>query len=222
MGLRFRRSVRLFPGVRVNFSRGGVSTSIGVRGAHMTVGPRGAYANIGLPGSGISYRTRLDAPVRQHDFRESFPQGHGSPRPSLHPSVRTAGVASVPGTEIEIKSADISLMTSPGLGGLKQLINEASARRAELRSELAKCRKTLREAERRLVFMQLPIIRLFSEKSIPRLVDAANDADEKCDEIQALLDGCFVEVDFSFDEATRSSYDALITAFETLKSAQRI
>lgn len=59
MGFRFRRTVRLFPGVRLNFSRSGVSASVGVRGATMTLGRRGTYANVGIPGSGLSYRTRL-------------------------------------------------------------------------------------------------------------------------------------------------------------------
>jgi len=59
MSLRFRRSVRLFPGVRLNFSRSGISTTVGVRGASMTLGPRGTYANVGLPGSGLSYRTKV-------------------------------------------------------------------------------------------------------------------------------------------------------------------
>ena len=63
MGFRFRKSVQLFPGVRLNFSRSGVSTTIGVRGAGVTIGPRGTYANVGLPGTGLSYRARLDRPV---------------------------------------------------------------------------------------------------------------------------------------------------------------
>jgi hypothetical protein len=32
--------LRLFPGVRLNFSKSGVSTSIGRRGSWFTVGPR--------------------------------------------------------------------------------------------------------------------------------------------------------------------------------------
>lgn len=52
MSFRFRKSVQLFPGVRLNFSRSGVSTTIGVRGAGVTIGPRGTYANVGLPGTG--------------------------------------------------------------------------------------------------------------------------------------------------------------------------
>jgi hypothetical protein len=48
MGFRFQRRLKLFPGVRLNFSRGGISTTIGVRGASFTLGHRGAYVNLGI------------------------------------------------------------------------------------------------------------------------------------------------------------------------------
>ncbi|MCF7984331.1 MAG: DUF4236 domain-containing protein [Thiohalocapsa sp.] len=37
-----------------------LALSVGPRGASITLGRHGTYANIGLPGSGVSYRTRLD------------------------------------------------------------------------------------------------------------------------------------------------------------------
>jgi hypothetical protein len=55
MGFRFRRSIRLMPGIRFNLSRSGISTSIGRRGAWFTIGPRGTRATVGLPGTGLSY-----------------------------------------------------------------------------------------------------------------------------------------------------------------------
>jgi hypothetical protein len=60
MAFRFRKSVKIMPGVRLNISKGGLSTSFGVRGASATIGKRGLYANAGLPGTGISYRNRID------------------------------------------------------------------------------------------------------------------------------------------------------------------
>jgi hypothetical protein len=58
MALRFRRRVKLLPGVHVNISRSGISTSVGVRGASLTFGKRGTYVNTGLPGTGVSWRSR--------------------------------------------------------------------------------------------------------------------------------------------------------------------
>jgi hypothetical protein len=73
MGLRFRRTVKLFPGVRLNLSRSGVSTTVGVRGASVTVGKKGTYANVGVPGSGVSYRTRIDGETETGEQR--LPEG---------------------------------------------------------------------------------------------------------------------------------------------------
>ena len=61
MGLRFRRSIRLFPGVRLNLSRSGISTSAGVRGAHVTIGKAGTRVSSGIPGTGLSYTEVLSS-----------------------------------------------------------------------------------------------------------------------------------------------------------------
>ena len=55
MDLRFRRTIRVLPGVRLNLSRSGISTSVGVRGAHVTVGRGRLRKTVGIPGSGLSY-----------------------------------------------------------------------------------------------------------------------------------------------------------------------
>jgi hypothetical protein len=59
MGFRFRRTLKILPGVRINLSRSGLSSTVGVQGASVTVGKRGTYANVGVPGSGVSYRTKV-------------------------------------------------------------------------------------------------------------------------------------------------------------------
>jgi hypothetical protein len=63
MGFRFHRSLKLLPGVRLNFGKRGVSTSIGVRGVHVTFGKSGTRTTVGLPGTGFSY-THLERPDR--------------------------------------------------------------------------------------------------------------------------------------------------------------
>lgn len=60
MSLRFRRTITLAPGLRLNLGARGVSLSAGPRGASVTIGRNGVYGNVGMPGTGLSYRTRLD------------------------------------------------------------------------------------------------------------------------------------------------------------------
>jgi Protein of unknown function (DUF4236) len=55
MGFRFRRSVRILPGVKINLSGSGTSVSLGGRGFHYTIGPKGTRVTAGIPGTGMSW-----------------------------------------------------------------------------------------------------------------------------------------------------------------------
>ena len=59
MGLYFRKSVKIAPGLRLNISKGGTSVSIGPRGAKLNIGKRGTYVTTGIPGTGIYSRTKI-------------------------------------------------------------------------------------------------------------------------------------------------------------------
>jgi hypothetical protein len=60
MGWRFHKSIRLLPGLRLNLGRRSASILAGVRGAHISAGSGGTWLRTGIPGTGISYRERLD------------------------------------------------------------------------------------------------------------------------------------------------------------------
>jgi uncharacterized protein DUF4236 len=55
MPLRFRRRIKISPGVSLNLNKKSVSVSFGRRGAHFTVGPKGKRTTVGLPGTGLYY-----------------------------------------------------------------------------------------------------------------------------------------------------------------------
>lgn len=59
MGLRFRKSLTLFKGLKLNFSGSGVSLTVGGRGHSVTYSKKGTYVNLGIPGTGISYRQKV-------------------------------------------------------------------------------------------------------------------------------------------------------------------
>lgn len=69
MPLRFHRSVKILPGVRLNIARTGIGVSAGVRGFHVGRDASGkAYFSAGIPASGVSYR-------------ENLPRKHTAPAP---------------------------------------------------------------------------------------------------------------------------------------------
>ena len=68
MGFRIRKSISLGKGLRLNLGKSGVtSVTMGKRGApHVTVGKGGArFGTPIIPGTGISYETRLDKPSKK-------------------------------------------------------------------------------------------------------------------------------------------------------------
>ena len=72
MALRFRKSIKLAPGIRMNLSGSGASFSFGGRGASVTVGNRGPFLNTGIPGTGISSRQKLDGPSSSRNSASSW------------------------------------------------------------------------------------------------------------------------------------------------------
>jgi Protein of unknown function (DUF4236) len=62
MGFRFRKIISVIPGVKVNLSKSGASTSIGGHGATVNVGTSGKKTvTLGVPGTGMSYQLPLNA-----------------------------------------------------------------------------------------------------------------------------------------------------------------
>lgn len=224
MSLRIRRSVRLFPGVRLNFSLSGVSTTIGVRGASMTVGSRGTHVNAGIPGSGLSYGTRI-APPPVSPSTASTPRSVGfmSPQGDLPVPDAAPTPGPAPGRDVvEIKSAEVSRLTSLGLGELKRLINEAVTKRQQLFTAVSEDQRLLDTSIRKLRFAQTFIIRIFTQKKATQLAQAVAEARATLQARQDELDGCVIEVDFAFDDASLGSYAALVRGFEGLAACQRI
>ena len=68
MPFRFRRSIRIVPGLRLNVGRRRLSASVGAPEGHVTAGAGGVRATATLPGTGISYTV-------------TTPHGRRSPQP---------------------------------------------------------------------------------------------------------------------------------------------
>ena len=60
MGFRFRKRIRIFPGLWFNLSKSGVSTSIGGKGLTINLKDGKARSTICAQGTGISYRTSYE------------------------------------------------------------------------------------------------------------------------------------------------------------------
>lgn len=59
MGFRFRKRIKLFPGIWFNLSKSGVSTSIGGKGVTVNLKDGKTMTTTSVPGTGLSYRETI-------------------------------------------------------------------------------------------------------------------------------------------------------------------
>jgi len=109
MGLRFRRSWGVIPGVRFNLGLRSGSVSFGTRGLHYTVGTSGSRITAGIPGTGLFWTQKLSGPWG--------PGQAGAPQP---PSYLPPGAGTQP---MQLRQPQ---MFSPPYGHTAQPIQTAS------------------------------------------------------------------------------------------------
>lgn len=85
MGLRFRKSFKIAPGIRVNLNKKSTSITFGKKGFHYTVSSSGRKtASVGIPGTGLSYSATTSA-------RKKQPPQNIAPTQANNPSVKIRG-----------------------------------------------------------------------------------------------------------------------------------
>lgn len=84
MGFRFQKRIKLLPGVTINLSKKGVSTSLGTTGARVTLGHGQKRTTVGLPGTGLSHTqvTRTKSAATQRVIPDNADAVIAKPTPS--------------------------------------------------------------------------------------------------------------------------------------------
>ena len=206
MAWKFRRRVKIIPGVHLNFSKSGISTSIGVKGASVTLGSSGAYLNTSIPGLGIYNRQQLSNGVKKPMLPPALPQNNSYPFESRG----------------NIFSADIHEITSQDMQGIKEAILLARQQRATLHSDLSGIQKALHTTQLKKTLSYLLLYGLF-KKSIPaRLSNDIEAQQEAIIQTKDQIDASFVKLKAHFDPDIEEKYKSLVTAFTTLSRSSKI
>lgn len=74
MPIRFHRQFTLFPGVKVNVSKTGMSITVGGKGFHLNFSKRGVRQTTNLPGKGLSHTSYIlknDGDAEEKDEEEA-------------------------------------------------------------------------------------------------------------------------------------------------------
>lgn len=79
MGFRFQKRIKILPGVRINLSKTGVSTSVGSPGATVNFRKGRSKLTLGAPGTGMSYSIEGKKSRRTRKAADAIrPSGGGS------------------------------------------------------------------------------------------------------------------------------------------------
>jgi hypothetical protein len=198
MGLRFRQRVKICPGLYINIGLGGLSVTAGVRGASMTLGQKGAYLNAGIPGTGVSFRQKIDT--------------------SPHLPLRVPDNAPQPSSEGEIHSADVESITSVEFADAKEMLLKTYAEQRRLRTEITSQETSvmLSKVLRGIAFVLLIgfVMKWFKnnvELKVARLK-----------ELQTALDDCLINLDITLDPEREGLFQKMAAAYKEMASSARI
>jgi Protein of unknown function (DUF4236) len=218
MGFRFRRSVKIFPGVRFNLSPRGVSTTIGGPALSLNVGSKGAFVNAGIPGSGLSYREKISS-------REGGQLG-GSP--AATPRAPTAGVPlptpflPEPPRPGEIRSGENEAITSVGLRELRALLGEVHKEAARLKAEVPAAQVELARAQSRAFKWENGFLLKHLLRSRFAAIQAEHEtARSESAALQHEIEKCRVALEIEMEGGIDTSYGALVDAFRVLAACDR-
>lgn len=224
MGLRFRQSFTLFPGVRLNVGKRGMSASFGVPGATLNLSGRGFRGTVGIPGSGLSYSAMLGpagdgAPAATEPAYWQPPQGLAPQpgQPALAPSGGAAAYVRAPGMR-EIGSAAVESLTSTGLLKFRAMIVDAGRQRREIEDDLGEARAEHGTRKGELGRKKKSLFRFLFKTRIAELEDTVPKLTAEVERLEAWLEATHIEVQFDADDTAQRAYGSLIRAYEALRT----
>jgi hypothetical protein len=79
MGFRFRKRIKLFPGLHLNISKQGYSVSVGENGLTTNISRKGLRETVSAPGTGLSFQTKRVGVRRRPGESRRAPRRSASP-----------------------------------------------------------------------------------------------------------------------------------------------
>ena len=219
MGLRFRQSFTLFPGVRLNMGKRGFSASFGAPGATVNVSRRGVRATVGIPGSGISYTQDLYKFGQGNDGNQ-----YHNPRPQMRYISPEHVQYYAPQDEGQrlIRSAAVEYLTSDGLKSLRDLIITANTQQKEIRADLAEARAEEIRQRDKLLARQKSLFRYFYKRSIAELSASLPVVAAEVLRLEEWEQNTKIKIEFDAGEHCNYVYSQLVEAFDDLRKSSRI
>ena len=203
MSLRYRRSVKLGKGVKLNLTKTGVGMTVGGKGAHYSVHSSGRRTtSVGIPGTGLYYQNRTGGNSHKNVAR---PSNSSQPQPGVMP------IQPVNGHTIGSSNTALAA-TSDNYSKFREQINTLFEQRHELEVNL----KEAKSKHAGLVFAAT--IKFMSKKAKER----RDQQSQVVSEIKQKLADKVLHVTISKSPLVTETWLPCVNAFQKLMSSQRI
>ncbi len=222
MGLRFRKSFRIMPGVRINISKGGLSTSFGVPGATVNLGRQGIRGTVGIPGTGLSYSAKIGAKPRANRRQFNIPDAEfWEPpipnAPSLNPQHAHIGQR-----VNEIASEPIEHLTSPSLLAFREMLVDAKAQQAQIREDFAVSQAELKKATRLAKWLGAPGIRTIVRSRHTAAAERVRTIQQTIRTLNEWMIASQVEADFELSATALTAFSQLADRYVALSQCRAV
>lgn len=211
--MKFRKRVKVFPGFTINFSKTGISSTIGVPGASINFGKNGAYLNTGIPGTGLYDRTKIFHSNNSEPDLVLPPE----PEPVVDDFTAQDWLKKLNEPQ-EIKSSSISELTSVSQEIMKEIIEDVYKEKIELKNEFRSVQSQLSSARSAYLIARIFIIGFFV-KSFKEKVAIL---EGYLADLQNQIEKCFINIDIQFDDNFRARYLNMIEAFKKMILSKKI
>lgn len=194
--MRFRRRTKILPGVYLNFSKSGISTTVGIPGASVNFGQNGTYLNTGIPGTGLYNRQRIDTPQGQRRRVSTNSATYQTPE----------------------NWNDASNLTSIGLQDLKDCIFECLQEKEEIFNEIKKKERSLLLLKIANVISKALIFGLifsYFKKSVEETKKYITD-------LKYDLSNCKINIDININPSIENAFTTLTRYFVDATSCSKI
>ena len=199
--MRFRRRQKILPGVYLNFSGSGISTTIGVPGASVNFGRNGTYLNTGIPGTGLYNRQRIDSPNNSRN-QYSNSQSYNSNSNQVN----------------SINSNNASQLTSNSLIDLKNTFHDCYLERADIIKEIKKTKRNL-FFFKLLYFISSIILIGFIFKWFKNNVTETKEYEN---DLLKQLENCIINIDLNINNNIINKFSILTNKYQEIISCSKI
>ncbi len=191
----FRRRVTLMPGVRINLSKQGFSTTFGPRGANVNIGRQGAFLNTGLPGTGIYKRQKIGASTRNPPMRR-----HNPASAEVH-------------DDQSYDAYEFEAIGSPELSEVEKAINITVSEREKLQSDIKKSKRRI-QTFRHLRILLFVVYFYFNRK--------VKEEESLLEQLEQAFQEAVIDMDIDLNPEVEGAFKKMKEAFSSMAQSTAI